>query len=252
MIKNILLGSAQAKALYVGGSLVWEREFDPIQFFENNEQGVWYDPSDLSTLFQDAAGTIPVTSSGDPVGLMLDKSGNSNHATQTISASRPTYYTDGMYHWLENDAVDDYLVIPPIDYLDTALLTVVQGLFRVNNHYWHAVKSTLDPNPISYIGLSNGVTAGTTSNVSGDARVNGVNITNDRITLANTINIPSVFSSANNTVTRFRGLSTYLMRYRATIPPKSKFYGHVEVVDINNTARKYLESYMATKVGVVL
>jgi len=34
----------------------------------------WYDPSDLSTLFQDAMGTIPVTSAGDPVGLMLDKS----------------------------------------------------------------------------------------------------------------------------------------------------------------------------------
>jgi len=34
----------------------------------------WYDPSDLSTLFQDAAGTTPVTSAGDPVGLMLDKS----------------------------------------------------------------------------------------------------------------------------------------------------------------------------------
>ena len=42
--------------------------------FAQGEQGVWYDPSDMSTLFQDAAGTTPVTAVEQPVGLMLDKS----------------------------------------------------------------------------------------------------------------------------------------------------------------------------------
>jgi hypothetical protein len=42
--------------------------------FANDEEGAWYDPSDLSTLFQDSAGTTPVTTAGQPVGLMLDKS----------------------------------------------------------------------------------------------------------------------------------------------------------------------------------
>ena len=42
--------------------------------FANNEQGFAYDPNDLSTMFQDAAGTIPVTGAGQPVGLILDKS----------------------------------------------------------------------------------------------------------------------------------------------------------------------------------
>ena len=55
------------------------------------EQGVWYDPSDTTTLFQDSAGTTPVTASGQPVGLMLDKSGRGNHATQPTAASRPIY-----------------------------------------------------------------------------------------------------------------------------------------------------------------
>lgn len=36
--------------------------------------GALFDPSDLSTLYQDAAGTIPVTAVEQPVGLMLDKS----------------------------------------------------------------------------------------------------------------------------------------------------------------------------------
>lgn len=42
--------------------------------FANNEQGFFYDPNDLSTMFQDAAGTVPVTAAGQPVGLILDKS----------------------------------------------------------------------------------------------------------------------------------------------------------------------------------
>lgn len=42
--------------------------------FAKGEQGAWYDPSDLSTLFQDDYGTTPVTAVGQPVGLILDKS----------------------------------------------------------------------------------------------------------------------------------------------------------------------------------
>ena len=42
--------------------------------FSKNEQGVWYDPSDFSTMLQNAAGTTPVTAVEQPVGLILDKS----------------------------------------------------------------------------------------------------------------------------------------------------------------------------------
>lgn len=57
--------------------------------FSASEPGVWYDPSDLSTLFQDAAGTIPVTGVEQPVGLILDKSGRGNHASQPTTTARP-------------------------------------------------------------------------------------------------------------------------------------------------------------------
>jgi hypothetical protein len=87
----------------------WSRWL-PSSLFAAGEQGAWYDPSDLSSLFQDSAGTIPVTTAGDPVGRMLDKSGRGNHATQTVSASRPTYQTDGTLRWLAFDGVDDHLV----------------------------------------------------------------------------------------------------------------------------------------------
>ena len=42
--------------------------------FASGEQGAWYDPSDLSTMYLDRAGTTQVTADGQPVGLILDKS----------------------------------------------------------------------------------------------------------------------------------------------------------------------------------
>lgn len=41
--------------------------------FLYGEQGVWYDPSGLTTLFQDSSGTTPVTAVEQPVGFMWDK-----------------------------------------------------------------------------------------------------------------------------------------------------------------------------------
>ena len=42
--------------------------------FAAGEVGAWYDPSDLSTMFQDSNGMTPVTADGQTVGLILDKS----------------------------------------------------------------------------------------------------------------------------------------------------------------------------------
>ena len=51
--------------------------FSPASLFANGEQGWWYDPSNYGpngTLFQDSAGTTPVTAVEQPVGLQLDLS----------------------------------------------------------------------------------------------------------------------------------------------------------------------------------
>ena len=48
--------------------------WSPTSLFSAGEQGAWYDPSDFSTMFQDSAGTTPVTAVEQPVGLILDKS----------------------------------------------------------------------------------------------------------------------------------------------------------------------------------
>lgn len=50
------------------------RGFGTQSLFASGEQGVHYSPSDLSTLYQDLDGNIPVTADGQTVALMLDKS----------------------------------------------------------------------------------------------------------------------------------------------------------------------------------
>jgi len=74
--------------------LGWLRgAWSPSRLFEDGEQGAWYDPSDLSTMFQDSAGTIPMEHVGtvvdQPVGLILDKSGNGHDAFQATATARP-------------------------------------------------------------------------------------------------------------------------------------------------------------------
>lgn len=70
----------------------------------------WYDPSDITTLFQDSTMTTPVTANNDPVGAMLDKSGNGHHLIQSTAGARPLYKTSGGLHWLES-ASSDFLVV---------------------------------------------------------------------------------------------------------------------------------------------
>ncbi|AZM38562.1 hypothetical protein EJP75_08390 [Acinetobacter baumannii] len=101
--------------------------------FANNEQGFAYDPNDLSTMFQDSAGTVPVTAVGQPVGLILDKSGRGNHARQTTSASRPILrqnVTTGAYY-LEFDGSDDFLVTNSINFTSTDKVSLFAGVRKL-------------------------------------------------------------------------------------------------------------------------
>ena len=104
------------------------RGFNPNSLFVSGEQGIWLDPSDFSTLFQDSAGTTPVTAVGQPVGKILDKSRRGNHATQSTGASRPTLQQDsnGMYY-LSFDGTDDGMATPSINFTGTDKMTVWAG-----------------------------------------------------------------------------------------------------------------------------
>ena len=57
------------------------------------ELKLWFDASDASTLFKDAAMTQPVTADGDLIGAWKDKAGGNHHVTASGSA-RPTFKID--------------------------------------------------------------------------------------------------------------------------------------------------------------
>lgn len=108
--------------------------FNPRKLFRNSEQGVWYDPSDLSTLFQDSAGTTPVTAVEQPVGLMLDKSGRGNHAFQATAIDRPILRQDanGKFYLAAN-GTNTWMQTNSIDFTGTDKVTVFAGVRKLSD-----------------------------------------------------------------------------------------------------------------------
>ena len=61
--------------------------FNPLSL----SPSLWFDFSDLTTLFQDTGGTSPVTADGQAIRRINDKSGNGNNATQSNLSNAPRY-----------------------------------------------------------------------------------------------------------------------------------------------------------------
>lgn len=102
--------------------------------FGSGERGLIYDISDFSTLYQDSAGTTPVTAVSQPVGKILDISGNNNHAYQSTASSRPILLQDaGGHYYLELDGVNDFLVTNNIDFTSTDKISVFTGIRKLSD-----------------------------------------------------------------------------------------------------------------------
>lgn len=85
-------GAAGEIAQLKGPGFAWQTRlaWTPARLFEKAEVGAWFDPTDISTLFQDASGTPAVSAAGQSVGRALDASGRGLHAT-AAGTKRPTY-----------------------------------------------------------------------------------------------------------------------------------------------------------------
>ena len=106
--------------------------FNPSSsLFAAGEKGAWFDAGDLSTLFQDVAGTIPVTAVGQFVGKWLDKSGNGNHAVAAANNNtRPIYQIDneGNPNVTFTKSPTTQLFTSAINFTGTAQMTVCVGI----------------------------------------------------------------------------------------------------------------------------
>lgn len=161
----------QAARPVLSGTAVWR----PWRLFSDGEAGVWYDPSDLSTMWQDAAGTV-AAAVDQPVGRILDKSGNGKHATQGTAAARPILRLVGGLYYLEFDGVDDSMVTataagltgPVVTTIGGWLTTTVAAAYRMiwdsNRYSWGNVTDSthFTTNGLqNYVGPAASITANT-------------------------------------------------------------------------------------------
>ena len=77
--------------------------------FSSSEKGFAYDFSDISTMFQDTAGTTPVTAVDQLVARVNDLSGNGNHLIQSTSGSRPILKQDAKGYYLQFDGTNNFM-----------------------------------------------------------------------------------------------------------------------------------------------
>lgn len=82
--------------------------FDAASLFAGGLGGGLYNPSVLTSLWQDSAGTV-AGAVNSPVGRVTDLSGNGNHFVQATSSRRPILRLSGGKYWLEFDGIDDYM-----------------------------------------------------------------------------------------------------------------------------------------------
>ena len=108
------------------GSSALLPDFSPASLFSAGQQGLWYDPDEIVTLYQDAAGTTQVTAAGQGVGRILDRSGNNNYASQSVAADEPTYQVSPGR--LALAASDRLIVTVPVGgFVGTMILSTPEG-----------------------------------------------------------------------------------------------------------------------------
>ena len=105
--------------------------FDPLSLFAAGEQEAWYDPSDLTTLFQDSAGTTPVTAVEQPVGLMLDKSKAPGVELVTNGSNETAVATTA------GDTLASFTKSRSTDFAQTGTASAkLTSLAGTSDHYW--------------------------------------------------------------------------------------------------------------------
>jgi len=109
------------------------QELQSLLFAGGQRGGMWLF-SELSSLFQDTAGSTPVTTSGQTIGRISDLSGNGNHATQATAGSRPAYDVSGSLRRGSFDGTDDFLQTAAIDFSNSDKLTIFVLVRKNSNH----------------------------------------------------------------------------------------------------------------------
>lgn len=102
MLRDVTKSTVQSVIADLFGS-VWSI----LSIFAASEPGWMYDNSDMSTMFQDSAGTTPVTAVGQPVGLQLDKKQGLVLGPELATNGN---FSDGLTGWVSGSAIASSIV----------------------------------------------------------------------------------------------------------------------------------------------
>ena len=262
------IGRAVGSALAGGGVAAWS----PLELFAAGEKGVWYDPSDFSTMWQDTAGTTPVTAVGQSVARIDDKSGNGKHATQATPASRPLLQESGGKYYLDFDGTDDSLATAAIDFSASDEMTICVGVRKEADDAGQAIVALRD-SPLTdgsvaltgptfaaptfgYSSKGTALAASNVNNATYAAPFLGVVSTRSKIStdyLSGRINAVGVFSSTGDQGTGNYANDAIYIAYTAYYV--TCFNGRIYQLIVRGAATADLtdvEAYVAGKTGVTL
>lgn len=108
-IKKMMLGATEMRRAHLGSTLVYEASLDAaVAAILAGTAGFALDPSDLTTMHQDTARTVPVALNGDPVGNIRSKWGTTTYdIQQSASTERPLWNgVAGMVFDNSNDSLN--------------------------------------------------------------------------------------------------------------------------------------------------
>lgn len=235
--------------------------FTPADLFASGEAGAWYDPSDLSTLWQDTAGTTAVTADGQSVARIDDKSGNGNNLTQATASKRPVYKTAGGLHWLLTDGVDDVIAGSPGAFTSQSILCAAKSEHTTGNtrRFWGRAATSQQAGIFDNSGAWGyfSTEAGTVAALGGDCRTTAgvVSITSSGAANA----IPYVNGVAGSTFDPHDSLTSgteYALGAGDSAGNQSinsKQYGFIGINRVLSSAeRQDAENWLAGKAGITL
>ena len=235
--------------------------FNPASLFAGGVKGVWYDPSDLATVWQDSARTTPGVVD-QPVGCIDDKSGNGFNATSSLTA-RPTLRLAGGRYYLEFDGSDDILGTASINLSAVDAVTMCYGIYKASDAAAQVVaefgfgngssRSLIPAGGTGYQHTATG-TVGSTATATGFAAPN-LSVITTQADISSDINImringTQVASVATDLGTGNMGTNqfTFGARSGSGFPMTGRFYG-VIMLGALLASNAQMETWMNGKTG---
>jgi hypothetical protein len=212
---------------------------------------VWLDPSDISTLYQDAAATTSVTAHNDPVGAIRNKGTAGGYWTQSTAGARPLFLDETGLRSLFFDGTDDHL----LSSVSVAALTdaMLCCAIRTTDTMWMLLSNGGVNTP--WIGVAQNGNTGAISTGGGQGYVNKAAISpNDRDGLHDAITgatprVLTIADTLNLTGATTPSLSGYTLSSYGIL---GRVYGLVIMARPSAEARAVAETWMGTKAGIAI